>query len=46
MILFRTLPGNALRHGAADAPVEARPEPDGMFSLANDGAALPSAART
>lgn len=45
-ILFRNLVENALRHGAEDAPVEVRLEPDGTFSVANDGAVLPPAVLT
>ena len=40
-ILFRNLVENALRHGAPDAPVEIRLEPDGTFAVANDGAVFP-----
>jgi len=40
-ILFRNLVENALRHGAPDAPVAVRLEPDGTFGVANDGAVLP-----
>jgi two-component system, OmpR family, sensor kinase len=39
-ILFRNLVENALRHGAPDAPVEVRLDPDGTFGVANDGAVL------
>lgn len=42
-ILARNLIDNALRHGAADGAVAVRLEPDGRFSVANDGPVVPAA---
>lgn len=36
-ILLRNLIDNALRHGAADAPVDVRLTPGGLLTVANDG---------
>ena len=41
-ILLRNLIENALRHGAAEAPVDVTLTADGMLSVANDGPTVPA----
>ena len=41
-ILLRNLIENALRHGAAEAPVDVALSADGMLSVANDGPTVPA----